>query len=103
VSYDERAIPTCAFTLEVNESGKEGQIYTPYLSIEIMGKYAEDAAERLEPGDEVMMDGRLKDKSHVDATTGQKTSKLIVTSWTVTPAVPRQMMAQASQTHGGAA
>ena len=101
LTYDERAIPTCAFTLEVDEPGKEGQIYTAYLPIEIVGKDAEAAAARLEPGDDVMLDGRLKDKSHVDATTGQKTSKLIVSSRTVTPAVPRQMMAQAPQTNGG--
>jgi hypothetical protein len=88
VSNDERAIPTCAFTLEVDEPGKEGQIYTSYLPVEIVGKYAEAAAERLGPEDDVRIDGRRKYKSHVDATTGQKTGKRLVSSWTVTPAAP---------------
>ena len=95
VTYGERAIPACAFTLEVDEPGQEGQIYTSYRPIEIVGEDAEDAAARLEPGDDVMVNGRLKDKSYVDATTGQQTGKLLVSSWAVTPAVPGQMMAQA--------
>jgi hypothetical protein len=48
LTYDERSTPTCAFTLEVDEVGPAGKVYTSYLPVEIVGKYAEAAAERLE-------------------------------------------------------
>ena len=52
----------------------------PHLPVELWGQ-AEAAAETLEPGDEVMMTGKLKYKSVVDAKTQAKVSKLIVSSW----------------------
>jgi single-stranded DNA-binding protein len=84
VTYDERAIPTCAFTLEVDELGKD-RVFTSYLPVEVVGKYAEAAAEALEPGDEVLVEGKLKYKNFPDAK-GQKTSKLLVSTWQVTKA-----------------
>jgi single-stranded DNA-binding protein len=48
--------------------------------VEIWGQ-AERAVELLEPGDEVMLSGKLKYKSVLDSKTQQKTSKLIVSSW----------------------
>lgn len=78
--YTSSGAATCAFTLEIDEPSKGGEVFTLYLPVEIWGQ-AERAVELLEPGDEVMLSGRLKYKSHVDAKTQQKVSKLILSSW----------------------
>ena len=59
----------------------------PHLPVELWGQ-AEAAAETLEPGDEVMMTGKLKYKSVVDAKTQAKVSKLIVSSWGISQRLP---------------
>jgi single-stranded DNA-binding protein len=79
VQYASNGHPTCMFTLEVDEPGKGGEVFTLYLPIEIWGQ-AETAAETLEPGDEVMLSCRLKYKSTVDSKTQQKVSKLILST-----------------------
>ena len=79
--------PTLTFTLEVDEPSKFGEVFTLFLLVEIWGQ-AEHAAELLEPGDEVMLNCRLKYKSHVDAKTQQKVSKLILSTWGVSQRIP---------------
>ena len=79
--------PTCRFTLEVDEIAKGGEVFILYLPVELWGQ-AETAAETLEPGDEVMMTGKLKYKSVVDAKTQAKVSKLIVSSWGISQRLP---------------
>jgi single-stranded DNA-binding protein len=85
LTYDDRATPTCSFTLEVDEVSPTGKVFTSYIPVEVVGKYVEAAAERLEPGQEVMIDGKLKYKKVTDKR-GQVTSKLIVSTWGVTAA-----------------
>jgi single-stranded DNA-binding protein len=78
--YTASGAATCHFTLEVDEPSKSGEVFTLYLPVEIWGQ-AERAVELLEPGDEVMLSGKLKYKSVLDSKTQQKSSKLIVSSW----------------------
>jgi single-stranded DNA-binding protein len=73
--------------LEIDEPSKGGEVFTLYLPVEIWGQ-AERAIELLEPGDEVMLSGKLKYKSHVDAKSQQKVSKLILSSWGVSQRIP---------------
>jgi single-stranded DNA-binding protein len=86
LSYSEQAVPTCTFWLEVEEPGKGGQLYTSYIPVEVTGKYAEDAAATLEPGDEVLLDGWLKYRSTVSPQTQEKAGRLVVRTWMVTKA-----------------
>ncbi len=70
----------------MDELGNAGKVFRVYVPIDITGKFAEEVAEQLEPGDEVLVDGKPKFTSVIDAKTSQKSSKLIVSSWTVTRA-----------------
>jgi single-stranded DNA-binding protein len=80
LQYASSGAASATFTLEVDEPSKSGETFTLFLPVEIWGQ-AERAVELLDPGDEVMLSGRLKYKSHVDAKTQQKVSKLILSSW----------------------
>ena len=73
--------------MEVDEISKSGEVFTLYLPVELWG-HAEAAAETLEAGDEVMLTGRLKYKSVVDAKTQAKVSKLVVSSWGIAQRIP---------------
>jgi single-stranded DNA-binding protein len=77
--------PTCSFWVQVDEPGKDGQIYSSYLPVEITGKHAEDVASELNPGDEVCLDGKLKYKTTIGKD-GHKRGSVIVTAWFVTRA-----------------
>jgi single-strand DNA-binding protein len=85
LTYSEQAVPTCTFTLELDEVNPTGKVYTSYLPVVVIGKYAEAVAERLEAGQEVLVDGKLNYKKMTDKS-GQVTSKLIVSTWGVTAA-----------------
>ena len=87
LSYGSSGNPSCTFTLEIDEITKSGEVFVLYLPIELWGQ-AEVAAETLEPGDEVMLTGKLKYKSVVDAKTQAKTSKLIISSWGISQRQP---------------
>jgi single-stranded DNA-binding protein len=87
LSYGSSGAPSATFTLEVDEISKSGEVFVLYLPVEIWGQ-AEIAAETLEAGDEVMLSGRLKYKSVVDAKTQVKTSKLIVSTWGISQRPP---------------
>ena len=56
LSYASSGAPSCGFTLEVDEIGKGGEVFTLYLPVELWGQ-AEIAAETLEPGDEILISG----------------------------------------------
>jgi single-stranded DNA-binding protein len=71
LTRDEHATPTCAFTLEIDESGRGDKVYTQWILVEIISKFVEDVAEHLEPGDEVIIDGKLKYRATVDKMIGQ--------------------------------
>jgi hypothetical protein len=50
----------------------------------VSGKFAEQCAAEIEPGDEIQLSGKLKYKSVVDPKTSVKTSKLIISTWGMT-------------------
>jgi single-stranded DNA-binding protein len=81
--YDERSNPTCSFWLDVEEAGKTGQTHHSYIPVEIIGKYAESAAESLESGQECLVEGRLQYRKSVGKD-GQQKAGLVVVSWCVT-------------------
>jgi single-stranded DNA-binding protein len=81
LTYAGSGTPTCSLVVEVDELGKGGEVFTTWIGAEISGKFAEATAAEVEPGDEVMLSGKLKYKSVVDAKTGVKMSKLIISSW----------------------
>jgi single-stranded DNA-binding protein len=87
VTYSEQAIHTCSFVLEVDEVIQSGKVFTTWLPDEIVGKYAEDVAHSLEPGDEVLVDAKLKYRRLIDKKTGENASKWVVSGWTVTKAM----------------
>jgi single-stranded DNA-binding protein len=87
VQYASNGNPTCTYTLEVDEPSKSGETFTLFLPVEIWGQ-AEIAAETLDPGDEVMLQGKLKYKSVVDAKTQVKVSKLMISSWGIAQRQP---------------
>jgi single-stranded DNA-binding protein len=100
LSYAASGTPTCSFVVEVDEVGKGGEVFTTYLPAEISGKYAEQAAGEIEPGDEVMISGKLKYKSVVDGKTGAKVSKLIVSSWGINQRIPSGVPQDETSTRG---
>jgi single-stranded DNA-binding protein len=87
VTYSDQAVPTCSLTLEVDEVSQGGKVFTTCLPVESVGKYAEDMAHGLEPGDEVLVDAKLKYRRMTDKKTGGRTSQLRVSGWTVTKAM----------------
>jgi single-stranded DNA-binding protein len=59
LTYSEQTVPTGTFTLKLDEVSPTGKVYTSYLPVAVIGKYAEAAADRLEAGQEVLVDGWL--------------------------------------------
>ncbi len=76
--------PTLSFVLEVSEPGNDGKTYKTYVPCEIYGKTAETVAEQLTVGEEVVIDGKLKNRS--TSRNGIKIRTLVVWVWTVTRA-----------------
>jgi single-stranded DNA-binding protein len=76
LTYAENGTPTCSFWLEVSEPGKDGKLHTAYLPCEIVGKQAEDVAADLSPGDELLIDGKLKYRSAGVTKDGKKAGRL---------------------------
>jgi single-stranded DNA-binding protein len=85
--YAENGTASCSFVLEVDEHS-QGKVYTTYIPIEITGKFAEQTAADVEPGDELLISGKWKYRSSVDPKTGQKVSKPVVSSWGVSQRQP---------------
>jgi single-stranded DNA-binding protein len=53
------------------------------IPVELIGKYAEDAAGALSAGDEVLIGGKVEYRSETDKQ-GQKTGRLLISIWAVT-------------------
>jgi single-stranded DNA-binding protein len=85
--YAENGTPACSFVLEVDEL-TNGRTYTTYIPCEITGKYAEETAATVEPGDVLQVSGKWRYKSTVDPKSGAKVSKPVVSSWGVSQRVP---------------
>jgi single-stranded DNA-binding protein len=81
LSYASSGTPICSLVVEIDEFGPGEKVFTTWLPVRITGKYAEQSSVDLEPGDIVMVSGKLKYESTMDVKTQQKTSKLIVSSW----------------------
>jgi single-stranded DNA-binding protein len=59
LTYSERGRPECRLTLMLTEAGKDGQAFTVYAPIYVLGNGAETVAEQVDAGDVVSIDGRL--------------------------------------------
>jgi single-stranded DNA-binding protein len=104
LSYASSGTPICALTIEVDEIGKGAEVFTTWIQAEVSGKYAEQTAGEVEAGDEVMIAGKLKYKSVVDAKTSAKVSKFIVSTWGIQqrrPALAGAPVAARSETGEG--
>lgn len=78
--YAENGTPLYSFLLEIDEL-TNGRTYTTYIPCEITGKYAEQTAVGVKPGDVLQLAGKWKYKSTVDPKSGVKVSKPVVSSW----------------------
>jgi single-stranded DNA-binding protein len=58
--------PQCGFSLLVEEPSREGYTSKLYVSVELYGDKAEQAAETINAGDLVLVDGKLRWKSWFD-------------------------------------
>jgi single-stranded DNA-binding protein len=90
LSYASSGTPVCSLVVEVDEFGPGDKIFTSWLPVRTTGKHAEQTSVDLEPGDIVMVSGKLKYESSVDKQTQQKTSKLIISSWGIQQRQPAQ-------------
>jgi single-stranded DNA-binding protein len=57
--YTEAGKPQATFTLICEEPGREGGTYKTFIPVLVVGPQAEAMAERLEPGDVVLLEGKL--------------------------------------------
>jgi single-stranded DNA-binding protein len=90
LSYASSGTPVYSLVVEVDEFGPGDKIFTSWLPVRTTGKHAEQTSVDLEPGDIVMVSGKLKYESSVDKQTQQKTSKLIISSWGIQQRQPAQ-------------
>lgn len=64
--YNARDTPYCTLTLEIEKPGSDGQVYTSYHKVEIMGRFAQDLSVTLAPGDEILVEGEHQYRSTGD-------------------------------------
>lgn len=82
LTYSPEGMPQCRFTLVVEEAGKDGHVYKLFLPVEVFSANGAWAAEHVNAGDTILVDGKLKWKSWLDKQ-GVKQGKLIVMAWAV--------------------
>lgn len=90
LTYTETAKPQTSFTLVCTEAGKDGASYWTFIPVLIIGTQAEDLAATLEPGDPVLLEGKLTYKAGKTKDAG----KLVVTCFSV-EVLARHVSAQA--------
>jgi single-stranded DNA-binding protein len=96
--YAESGTPFCSFMLEIDEV-TDGKVYTTFIPCEITGKYAQQTAIALEPGDVVQISGKWRYKPVVvDQKSGAKISKPVVSSWGVSQRQPALARVDADDT-----
>jgi single-stranded DNA-binding protein len=88
LTYNSAGTPICTVPLETDKLGRDGKIYTSYHSCEITGRHAEQCAEELEPGAEICVEGEHQYRSVVDAKTGEKRTKCVLSTWGVSQRLP---------------
>jgi single-stranded DNA-binding protein len=59
LSYTEQAKPRLSFSLTVVENGRHGATFRTFVPCVVVGPQAEALAETLEPGDVVLLEGKL--------------------------------------------
>jgi Single-strand binding protein family len=59
LTYSDAGKPECRLTVMLTEASKTGQAFTVYVLVFVVGQGAEQAAEQLDAGDLVSVDGRL--------------------------------------------
>ena len=82
LTYTADGTPHTSFSLLLEEASKQGHTYKLYIPIDLFGDKAEQAAETLNVGDLVLVDGKLQWKSWLDRT-GEKHGRLVVLAWKV--------------------
>jgi single-strand DNA-binding protein len=92
LTYGNKGTPQCAFTLMVEEPGRDGAPFKLFVPVEVFGKQAEAVTEQIDAGDVVLVDGKLKWKSWLDKQ-GQKQGRLGVMAWGVTVVQPAAVSA----------
>jgi single stranded DNA-binding protein len=87
LTYTSEGTPQCAFTLMVEELGRDGSSFKLFVPVEVFGKQAEPVAEQINAGDVILVDGKLKWKSWLDKK-GEKQGRLGVMAWAVSLLLP---------------
>ena len=82
LTYTTDGTPHVSFTLLLEEASKQGYTYKLYILIDLFGDKAEQAAETINAGDLVLVDGKLQWKSWLDRK-GEKQGRLAVLAWKV--------------------
>jgi single-stranded DNA-binding protein len=95
IAWTEAGKPQTSFTLVVEEPAKAGSSFKTFVPVLIVGAQAEDLAATLEPGDPVLLEGKLMYRSGKTKDAG----KLVVTCFTV-EVLARPLSAQAELVDG---
>ena len=77
--YPEQGTPQTSFTLVCEDPSRDGATFKMFIPVLIIGTQAEALAERLEPGDVVLLEGKLAYQAGKTKDSG----KLIVTCFNV--------------------
>jgi single-stranded DNA-binding protein len=87
IAWTEKGTAVCDFWLELAELGSDGATHRQYCPVVAYGKLGESTAEALEPGQTVLVDGRIGWMPRGAVKAGQKgESKLCVVARHVTAA-----------------
>jgi single-stranded DNA-binding protein len=86
--YNAHGTPYCSLTLEIDKAGKDGPIYTNYHRIEITGRFSEELAVTLDPGDEILVEGEHQYRSTIDPKTQQKKTTCVLSTWGIQQRIP---------------
>jgi len=79
IAWTESGKPQTTLTLVCEEPGKDGASYKTFVPVVIIGPQAETLAETLEPGDMILLEGKLAYRAGKTKESG----KLAVTCFTV--------------------
>src|SRR6266545_3145316 len=83
ISWTAQGTAQTSLTIQIEEPGRDGQVFKLFVPIVLDGKMAEQAAESVNAGDLVAIDGKLGWTSRVDKKSGEKIGKLTVVAWSV--------------------